>query len=322
MSTATPTPRRPPRQNPADVVDTTAMTPLQQRQHRAREALARLRSPPTQAMPASGVMPIPRWTPDHAQILRDNIQRLNDATAEPVQIETESSDSDAIEEQPQQTPQGRRQRLASRRTTPIKRATPATTPSRGRKRRRNDDDDYQPGASDVPDPELPTADNQRALKRVKSEITSALPVPPECLADFRPQPLQFEFPPHPDEDRSDHWYIEEFRKLYVRLDRFCHDFYGAHDLDEGEFHQPWAIGMTPEFLRYVEQVAEADPELGGWNKLLRDTTERKWLVMAVLTRILEAHVFGADLFGADAEEKQLIFQVDRALITREGKLFP
>jgi hypothetical protein len=141
----------------------------------------------------------------------------------------------------------------------------------------------------------------------------------EEFETLKPQPLQFVFKAHPLEDRSDEWFIVQFRKLFRRIHTFAHDYFGRHDIDEGSFHQPWAAGMSPEFMRYVEDVAEADPMDGSWDKLLQNTVQREWLVVGIIMRVLEIQVFGLNLWGMDQQEKELLHSLDRAFFTGEGR---
>jgi hypothetical protein len=123
---------------------------------------------------------------------------------------------------------------------------------------------------------------------------------------------------HPVQDRTDEWFVHEFRLLFRRLEAYFDNYFCIHNLDEGEFHQPWAANHTPEFLTYVLQVAEADPNGGDWDKILRDTDQRKWLLVGIMMTILENKVFNADLWGATKEEKELMFGIEKALFTQEG----
>jgi len=141
---------------------------------------------------------------------------------------------------------------------------------------------------------------------------------PVDLAILRPQPIRLTFPHHPLEDRSDEWYIAQFEALFDKLEEFVKDFFAAHDLDQGQFHQLWAVDMTPEFLNYVEQVAEPDINQGGWDEIIHNTKQRKFLVKAVVMRILEIKVFGAELLGATQQEDDMMMSLERGLFTREG----
>jgi hypothetical protein len=300
-------------------------SPQRQRHWRAREALRNLKSSPSQTGP--------QWTPEHHRILSENVRLLLDATSDPNAADDEDDGDDEYEDEDYDdnyeydnagedasflTQSGKRQKTAAEQRPPGQGA--ATGPSeiqnqsyRGRKRQREEN----PRDTNGFDANIPTAESLRPLKKFKlrTDVTQHVL---EDLANLRPQPLQLLFPAHPHEDRSDEWFIAQFRKLFRRISRFAHDYFGLHDIDAGEFHQPWAAGMTLEFLRYVEQVAEADEMIGSWDKLLHNTAQREWLIVAVITRILEIHVFGADLWGADTQEKELLLGLERALLTREG----
>ena len=96
-------------------------------------------------------------------------------------------------------------------------------------------------------------------------------------------------------------------------------YFDVHDLSRGDVYQPWAASLAPEFVRYAEQVAEPDPATGGWDPLLKDTLQRKWLLVGILVRILEMKVFSQNLWGAGTEEGQMLHELDRAFFTHEGK---
>jgi hypothetical protein len=165
----------------------------------------------------------------------------------------------------------------------------------------------------------PKAETERPLRILKSGSAARIPdqVAPD-LPMLNPEPLQLEFPQHPIRDRSDEWFVHEFRKLFRQIETFFDEYFCLQNLDDGETYEPWAVNHTPEFLNYVLLVAEQDPEQGGWDKVLRDTAQRKWLLMGVLTRILEVKVFDEDLWGATKEEKDLLFAIEKALFTQEG----
>ncbi|KAH6702961.1 hypothetical protein BKA61DRAFT_418565, partial [Leptodontidium sp. MPI-SDFR-AT-0119] len=130
-------------------------------------------------------------------------------------------------------------------------------------------------------------------------------------------PIQIEYPAHPTTDRSDAWFIDNFTQLYRQVEAVCSHYYGLHEIPiEAE---PWLEAkMTPEFVKWAEQVAEPDPRFGSWDELLRDKSLRKWFVMAVLMKVFKVKVFDLYLFGATREQTQLMHQVDRAFLGREG----
>jgi hypothetical protein len=276
----------------ADIgVDPSTLGNLQQKQWRAREALRNLKTTPTQTSPD--------WTPEYHHVLSENVRLLFNATSAPVTaVSDEDEDDDGYENGGLAGDASQNQAQAGQ-----------SKSAQGRKRQRDE--------NAAVDANAPTAENQRPWKKSKMRSGTTQHVL-EDLKTLQPQPLQYIFEGHPHEDRSDDWFIEQFRHLSLRINKFSRDYFGLHDLDEGEFHQPWAAGMTPEFIRHVEEVAEADPADGGWDKLLRNTVQREWLISAIIMRILEIQVFSADLWGADAEEKELLLSLERAFITSEG----
>jgi hypothetical protein len=78
--------------------------------------------------------------------------------------------------------------------------------------------------------------------------------------------------------------------------------------------------MTDEFITWAEQVAEPDANhVDYWDEILRNTVQRKWLVMAILMKIIKVKIFDADMFGTGKEQAELLHGISRALLGREGK---
>ncbi|KAK6612527.1 hypothetical protein H4I96_01740 [Botrytis cinerea] len=128
---------------------------------------------------------------------------------------------------------------------------------------------------------------------------------PTTVADFRHfMPLQLEHPPHPQGDRSNAWFKDEYANLYIAIVNFATVFFGFQEL-QSEFHEPWAIRMPEEFYRYVELVAEPD-------------TYKKYLIVGIIVKILEARVFASVLWGNTKEGEEFLHGLDRALLDSEG----
>ncbi|TGO27593.1 hypothetical protein BPAE_0039g00030 [Botrytis paeoniae] len=141
---------------------------------------------------------------------------------------------------------------------------------------------------------------------------------PTTMADFkRFMPLQLEHPPHPEGDRSNAWFKDEYANLYLAIVRFATEFFGFQELQEG-FHEPWAVKMPEEFYRYVELVAEPDTVVGGWDEMLLDTSTRKYLIVGIIVKVLEARVFSSVLWGNTKEGEEFLHGLDRALLDSEG----
>lgn len=267
-----------------DELDMRTLTPVQVRQLQTRQALRQLRSPPNTTT----------FTPQHHDILSENVKLLLDATRDPSELPDTDEDGD-------------------RSGGP----TGSSGRERGWKRSRSKSRSKSVKKQKVPD--LPeTAGNQGPLERLPPGPQVRVPGDNDNLIKLNPQPVQMWFRIHPVQDRTDEWFVHEFRLLFRRLEAYFDNYFCIHNLDEGEFHQPWAANHTPEFLTYVLQVAEADPNGGDWDKILRDTDQRKWLLVGIMMTILENKVFNADLWGATKEEKELMFGIEKALFTQEG----
>ncbi|OWP00253.1 hypothetical protein B2J93_3779 [Marssonina coronariae] len=175
------------------------------------------------------------------------------------------------------------------------------------KRSRSDDDDDD--------------DDAPAAKRARYPTPAVQIQEPVDIARLAPIALQINYEPHPTADRGDDWWCENFRRLYHQLDIVVTHYFALHDISQVE-GSPWTLGMTPEFVRWAEQVAdpewESSTRTGGWDELLKDSRLRKWFLMAILMKIFKTKIFDEYLFGASKEQKEACFALDRAFLTREG----
>ncbi len=166
-------------------------------------------------------------------------------------------------------------------------------------------------------------DGQPDAKRVKTHPQSSVQVQePVNIAQLAPVPIQIKYPSHPKVDRTDEWFAENFRRLFRQMNNVVTHYFTIHDIDQNDKH-PWALKMTPEFIRWAEQVADPNFEHDGrgWDELLKDGVLRKWFIIGILTKILKVKVFDEYLFGASREQKELAFALDKAFLSREG-IFP
>lgn len=173
-----------------------------------------------------------------------------------------------------------------------------------------------PPATTIATVDGPTARNQKPIKRNK--LFGRAKSRPTTLADIKKfMPIQFGFPPHPEGDRSNDWFQNSYAVLFDRIFVFAKEYFGFQNLAKG-LHEPWAIDMPVEFLRYVELVAEPDPAVGGWDELLTNTDSRVFVIIAVIVRILEVKVFAPNLWGNTKEGEEFLHGLDRALLDSEG----
>lgn len=253
----------------------------------------------------------PVWTPGNAELLSQNLETLLRAARYP--------------------PESRSAMVPAAQN--IVQISNGSLSKRGKKRLRSDndfDDKYKDNITPSPNKRPATRSTTSAARKPIMNPIQPLPLnhvvqvePKIDLTKLAPQPLRISYRSHPLEDRSDAWYTEMFRRLFRQTDKFAIHYFGVHGLEAGDFFEPWAVfDVNDEFVTWAEQVAEPDPhlEVGGWDELLRETDQRKWLVMGILMKILKVKIFDIDLFGASKEQAELLHGLSRAFVGREGKI--
>ncbi|ESZ98077.1 hypothetical protein SBOR_1533 [Sclerotinia borealis F-4128] len=164
---------------------------------------------------------------------------------------------------------------------------------------------------------VPTASNQEPVRRTKrfGKAQSRSTNLANDIKNF--MPIQLEFTPHLESDRSNEWFQNAYAVLFERIVALAREHFGFQEL-QSEFHEPWAVEMPDEFLRYCELVAEPDPAVGGWDELLINTESRRFLIVGIIVKILEVKVFAPSLWGNNEEGEELLHGLDRALLDGEG----
>jgi hypothetical protein len=118
--------------------------------------------------------------------------------------------------------------------------------------------------------------------------------------------------------RTDEWFRDEFGRLYDQVVNFVDIFFCQFDdMPLESSLSPW-IEMSSEFVRYSTMVAEPDGSLGDWNRILLERNERRYLIVGILARIIEAKIFGELLFGASTGQKKQLEDLERSSIEVEG----
>lgn len=134
------------------------------------------------------------------------------------------------------------------------------------------------------------------------------------LSRFRPSRchLQFEqsLQDHPDE-----FYELHFSNLFVEVNVLVRKAFRQPTKPKSA---PWLQEHPGQFIKYVELLARPDRHAGRWDRLLRDKTERDFLLQATLMKIIDAKVFSSLLFGADPEHLSILQSTDASLANEEG----
>lgn len=75
-----------------------------------------------------------------------------------------------------------------------------------------------------------------------------------------------------------------------------------------------------ELIRYIGRIAQGGRDgIAGWTTLLTGATSRQALVVGIIGRALEEHVFSALYFGADRALADRLDKMEKAQVDDEGK---
>ncbi|KAI5467540.1 hypothetical protein BGZ63DRAFT_430975 [Mariannaea sp. PMI_226] len=124
------------------------------------------------------------------------------------------------------------------------------------------------------------------------------------------------------QDYSGEFFEGHFSDLFVEIQTLASRAFSPGGNDDGKTDvatfSPWLQNHRDEFLKYVQLIAQPDPLTKQWATLLRSNTERPSLIVAVIMRILDTHVFSSLLFGADPEHWSILQLTDVSLVDAEG----
>ncbi len=137
--------------------------------------------------------------------------------------------------------------------------------------------------------------------------------------DIYPVPGRYGLSYMPSSDPPSEWFLGEFAKLYYNVTEFVEAFFCQSDLPHiGNGPSLWINRIPLEFQNFAEMVADPEPSSGGWNRMLSDRIERRYLLVGILARILEAKVFNELLFGAEDMQKANLESLERTFAGEEG----
>ncbi|KAG9235440.1 hypothetical protein BJ875DRAFT_271572 [Amylocarpus encephaloides] len=148
------------------------------------------------------------------------------------------------------------------------------------------------------------------------------PKTPHDLDLSCPLPLhRSDYDPHPIDDRSDEWFISQFKELKDQFLIFAETYFGFTEAGEEEkVGSAWVDSdVGKEFIAWASQVCQ--PDNGeDWETMLEDK-ELVWVVVGILSRVVKKYVFDESLFGAREVEKEHLGTLERAMLTRGGKFY-
>jgi hypothetical protein len=123
----------------------------------------------------------------------------------------------------------------------------------------------------------------------------------------------------PDEVESE-WIQRFYSHLFLRLNEFVSVNFGHGNVDTTGA-PIWATGgFSKHFVHYAQLVARQDNHTGGWDWLLHSGRQRVYLIVGIIGRMLQTHVFDDLLFGGEDSAKAILQSQDEGLLTVEGKM--
>ncbi|KAI9172237.1 Metallophosphoesterase domain protein [Paramyrothecium foliicola] len=138
---------------------------------------------------------------------------------------------------------------------------------------------------------------------------------PKDLQCFRPRrsPLDFE---KAQQASSDEAFEKYFMQLFSKIHALVSEVFGSIDIRRGT--SPWVREYSDEFYSYVTAVAQQDARAGKWDRLLRMSRERTYLIQAAIMKILDGEVLSRLCFGSRPDHKWNLDAADASLLKLEG----
>jgi len=138
------------------------------------------------------------------------------------------------------------------------------------------------------------------------------------LDGYKPTRLAFRLE-HPRTDWGDQWFEGLTRSLFLRVADFARSRFGLTlRVPWGYQQSPWSEAFSAQFIKLVSDISRKDDLVGGWDVCLLDSSERAYMVMGVIAKVLDENVFSELVFGDTPENKQLWQMLDNSYIGEEG----
>ncbi|KAK8136806.1 hypothetical protein PG984_004746 [Apiospora sp. TS-2023a] len=117
---------------------------------------------------------------------------------------------------------------------------------------------------------------------------------------------------------SDRWFSLRNRELYEESSRFCARWFGDIDFPDEYRGSAWLEDYGEQFVQYSNLVAAEDRLVAGWETMMKLGKHRKWLVMGILSQIMEKKIHSELLFGASEEENAELEKQDSMFLAADG----
>lgn len=148
----------------------------------------------------------------------------------------------------------------------------------------------------------------------------AIPLPSRKMKELthcNPTRRKLEFD-NVHKDHPDEFYELHFSEIVVEIYALVKRAFCPGTQSTAPRKSPWLREYPDSFNKYVELLAHPDAHTGKWNRLLRDETERCFLLQAIIMKVLDTKVLSSLLFGADPEHKETLQSADATYLAAEG----
>lgn len=133
------------------------------------------------------------------------------------------------------------------------------------------------------------------------------------------QAIQAFFQAYPKQPQTDKTYKHRYQALRNAAWNWARTFFpGADAPFSGPLDLMGLATQHPQLMEYIN-CTTANPNVGSWEELL--DTRRAEIVFSILSKVLEVHIFGEELFGATPVQKKALQTVDFELFDADGMAF-
>ncbi|KAK7935275.1 hypothetical protein PG985_000770 [Apiospora marii] len=132
------------------------------------------------------------------------------------------------------------------------------------------------------------------------------------------QIARIDFAPMHDCNPTDRWFSLRNRELYEESSRFCARWFGDVDFPADYRGSAWLEDYGEQFVQYSNLCAAEDRLVAGWETMMKTGKHRKWLVMGVLSQIMEKKIHSELLFGASEAENAELEKQDSMFLASDG----
>ncbi|KAK8034898.1 hypothetical protein PG993_009893 [Apiospora rasikravindrae] len=132
------------------------------------------------------------------------------------------------------------------------------------------------------------------------------------------QIARINFLPTHDSKPSDKWFSMRNRELYEESARFCARWFGDVDFPDDYQGSAWLEDYGEQFVQYTNLAAAEDWLVADWEVMMKQAKHRKWLVMGILSQIMEKKIHSELLFGASETENEELEKQDSMFLAADG----